>query len=290
MKTFKLILHMTAVLIIYLLTFNFSNVAFQLNATYFLGEVMYVFLDIFAVLFSIYLYTSYILKKPLREMYLGGPTPRPGWCITAVLMPLAICLFYLFFTDGTFCRESLAWSEIADAVCLSVLSEGIRAGITEEMLFRGVLFYPLQKEWGMKRALILSNLIFAVIHLEKIDTSDVWNIIFLMVAATIAGSALSLVTYQTGSVWSAVMIHIFYNIFGGDSQIIHIDTEQIYPALWTYTLKSRNRLLTGLPGTDDLETALPAVIGFLTILILAVWLIRKEAGGNMSEKMKNTWK
>ncbi len=271
----KSIVHTFAALVIFIMVFQFSSIAFRICKTDNWDTVLYVCVNLLGIIYAVYLYTKYVLKKSFADIYLGKPYPAAKWCIIAILMPLFICLFYVVFTDGVFCREVLTDEDRMYALCTTVLSFGIRAGVTEEIIFRGMILSSLQEVWGIKKAVFISSLLFASVHLGNIDISDWRKVVLLIVAVTIAGIALALVTCETGSIWSSVVIHGMYNILSGDGQIFHIDTEQNFPAIWTYTFESENWLLTGIPGTDDLETALPAMIGFLIIIFMAGRAVKK---------------
>lgn len=274
----KTFLHMIAAYLIFCLAFEFSShVAFSVCDTEPWGEILYVCVDILTVFILVHLYAKYILKKTFQEIYLGKPGPGMKWCIIAVLIPVAICCFYLLFTKGEMRREALTQSEIIQVLCLTILSEGIRAGVTEEVVFRGMIFSSLQKSWGTKSSIFISGLVFTFIHFGNIDTSNGPDVLSLFISITIAGIALALITYETGSIWSSVVVHALYNILAGDGQILHIDTEQNFPAIWTYTFESNNRLLAGIIGADELETGLPSNIGFLIIIIIAVVLIMRKS-------------
>lgn len=53
---------------------------------------------------------------------------------------------------------------LADCSSLELLYLGFLAGITEEILFRGVLQPWLEQDWGWAGGLVFSNLIFALVH------------------------------------------------------------------------------------------------------------------------------
>lgn len=96
-------------------------------------RILYVTFAILSLLTMIYLYTKYIIRIQMQDLFLGMPLPKKKWCITAVLMPVLICLFYIFFTKGTFEKGNLTYKEIIDVVTISILSSGIKAAVTEEI-------------------------------------------------------------------------------------------------------------------------------------------------------------
>lgn len=234
-------------------------------------RILYVTFAILSLLTMIYLYTKYIIRIQMQDLFLGMPLPKKKWCITAVLMPVLICLFYIFFTKGTFEKGNLTYKEIIDVVTISILSSGIKAAVTEEIVFRGMILRLLQNTFGKKCAVFVSSFLFAVYHFDGIDTSDIKKVIMMIISVEIAGIALALVTEQTGSIWSSVMIHCLYNILSGESQIFHIDVAQNFPAIWMYTVNSKNMLLTGINGSVGFTASIPTMAGFTGIILMVIY-------------------
>ncbi|MFQ7716580.1 MAG: type II CAAX prenyl endopeptidase Rce1 family protein [Blautia sp.] len=118
--------------------------------------------------------------------------------------------------------------------------------------------------------------LFAVYHFDGIDTSDIKKVIMMIISVEIAGIALALVTEQTGSIWSSVMIHCLYNILSGESQIFHIDVAQNFPAIWMYTVNSKNMLLTGINGSVGFTASIPTMAGFTGIILMVIYDEKKK--------------
>ena len=150
-------------------------------------RILYVTFAILSLLTMIYLYTKYIIRIQMQDLFLGMPLPKKKWCITAVLMPVLICLFYIFFTKGTFEKGNLTYKEIIDVVTISILSSGIKAAVTEEIVFRGMILRLLQNTFGKKCAVFVSSFLFAVYHFDGIDTSDIEKVIMMIISVEIAG-------------------------------------------------------------------------------------------------------
>ena len=98
----------------------------------------------------------------------------------------------------------------------------------------------------------------------------------MIISVEIAGIALALVTEQTGSIWSSVMIHCLYNILSGESQIFHIDVAQNFPAIWMYTVNSKNMLLTGINGSVGFTASIPTMAGFTGIILMVIYDEKKK--------------
>jgi hypothetical protein len=105
--------------------------------------------------------------------------------------------------------------------------------------------------------------------MENPNTIDV---LALLIAGTSVGVMFSMIVYQSGSIWSSAAVHGIWNliIIGG---ILGIGTEPGHP-IFSYTLNSDSTLLTG--GKFGIESSLPAITGYLLIIILAWFLQRKS--------------
>lgn len=77
----------------------------------------------------------------------------------------------------------------------------IVAPFTEELLFRGIILRGLLGRWNAKRAILVSSLLFALIHLNP------WQ----FVTAMLLGCMLGWVYLRTGSVWLCVLGHAIVN-------------------------------------------------------------------------------
>jgi len=80
---------------------------------------------------------------------------------------------------------------------LALLVGALVAPIAEEAFFRGYLFAGLCQHVGFRRAIVLSAMLFALVHI--LPTS--WPPIFLL------GVLFALLYEQTGSIWPAVIVH-----------------------------------------------------------------------------------
>lgn len=271
------LVHVAAALLIFEIAENFSMASSEIFYRFWesaiAAEIFSVFISMFSVIFLVRLYMVYVMKTPVQEFYMGKPAWEKLWCAAAVVMPMAVSLFYLFFVEGELRVERLPISESAYAVCVSLLSMGLRAAVTEEVIFRGMILGNLRKALGTKAALAVSALLFMLLHLINADMYSRRETVMICVSVFIAGTALGLVTLETGSIWSSVVIHALYNILSGESQIFHIDVEQNFPALCTYTLHSKNWMFTGSRSSVGLTAALPSIVGFSAIGLLALWKI-----------------
>lgn len=256
---------------------NFSLRVFRYNIPSPLDEVIYVSFDILAVIFLVYLYIRYVLKKQWADIYVCKPIPRKKWVVIAILLSTVVLGCCIFLTEGTLTREKISRAEAIDlAVSTIILGGGLRAAVTEEVIFRGLIFKSLQKIKGFKFAVLGSSILFAAMHLGNIDVSNIYNVISLLVAIILIGCAFALIVMETGSIWSGVAFHAIYNIISGDLDILHVSAAPSFPAIWCYTPVKEYRWITGIIGSDDIETGAPAMLGFTIVILVALYFIKKE--------------
>jgi uncharacterized protein len=87
-------------------------------------------------------------------------------------------------------------------------------GFMEEIPFRGFLFQKLQEWLGFFGAMLLSSLLFALIHVPlwvstgSFTVSQVLNFVMVFIVGLLACYTLK----RSGSLWSSILLHTFYNI------------------------------------------------------------------------------
>lgn len=270
---------------------SFGNSVYRSDLPAWSAQVIYMCLDIFAVAFLVYLYNRYILKGTWSELSVCRPLPRPRWIAAALILSFTVLGCCILLTDGTWTSGRLSTAEALERIFDAVLYGGICAGVTEEMIFRGLMLGSLEKACGTKIAIPVSAFCFAVMHYGNIDPTP-GNVVSLLVSITVIGCAFALITKETGSIWSAALFHGLYNLISGDMDIVHIaspKTDRISTALWTYTTDREYRRITGIAGSEDIETGLPALIGFALMIFLALyWIKKKQTGSEAAMKKRST--
>ena len=272
----KMMISLLAGYAIFFLVINFSSAAYQIcKDPWIHGRLLVVIMQLSSLIFCLYLYARYVLKCTLSVLYIKHGKREKTWYLTAIIVPMGICVFYLTFVPGSLHTGDYRIAEVISMLISAVLLLGFTTAITEEMIFRGLMLKSVEMVFGRRVAVIVSSALFTVHHLLNIDVTDFRKVLLVLTGTMLAGLALALVTIHTGSIWPPVMIHAFYNILGGDSALISISNGQLFPAILSYTLETDRWMLTGIPGTDDMETALPAMVGFSIIIIIAQHRILK---------------
>ena len=81
------------------------------------------------------------------------------------------------------------------------LLAGVAVPFAEELLFRGVLYPLLRQRWGIWIAVILSSLLFGLVHGE----------VAVGLTAFLLGILLAVVYEYSGSLWTSILIHVVNN-------------------------------------------------------------------------------
>lgn len=104
----------------------------------------------------------------------------------------------------------------------------VGAPLTEEPLFRGLIVGGFALRYGARKAILLSALLFALIHLNP------WQ----LPTALAAGLFLGWLVLRTGSLWPGVLAHAFNNLAATLSEtyrIPYFSDHQLQP-LWMWAL------------------------------------------------------
>ena len=134
----------------------------------------------------------------------GAERPRAWLAAGAVLALLAQLIFYLSPTENELPIEKLFNSPEAGYV-LAVFGIGV-APFVEELVFRG-FFYPVfERRWGLGPAVLLTALLFAVIH-----AAQLWGGWQEIAAIFIVGVVFSYSRGKTGSLVPSYLMHLGYN-------------------------------------------------------------------------------
>ena len=81
----------------------------------------------------------------------------------------------------------------------NILAVVVFAPVVEEFVFRGFLLGRMQKKFGLKPAMVLSSILFAILHGE-------------ILGAFIFGIFMCLLRYQYRSLWAPTIVHMANNL------------------------------------------------------------------------------
>ena len=194
--------------------------------------------------------------------------------VFSVALPLAILIFYAFVLPGKpyVAHEGM----LGRAVVMAVFAEGISAGITEELVFRGMIFRYMKKTLGVKLAVIIPAILFAGLHITSMKTFDFTDLLLLILAGSSVAVMFTLMALESGSIYPGALAHTLWNtlIIGGLFVIGKIVNGSENDSYIIIPVESESKLLTG--GNFGVEAAFPGIIGYILISILLFFMIRTK--------------
>lgn len=130
-----------------------------------------------------------------------------GVGIGLIISVASLALYYVWPAYRS-SAESYLNLVLRPLVVADVLWLGLLPGLSEELLFRGVMLPSLESSFGSEAIAVLgSSLCFGILHMSG---RNQWP---YAVWATIVGGALGATTLITGNLLVPVMAHIVANIF-----------------------------------------------------------------------------
>ncbi len=88
------------------------------------------------------------------------------------------------------------------------------AAFSEELMYRGILLHALSRAWGGTIAVLLTSLLFALIHIpSRVDQMSGPALILATVGHFGFGVFMCRVRVATGSIWWPTAIHALSNVF-----------------------------------------------------------------------------
>ena len=151
-----------------------------------------------------WLYTTKILRLGMRDF---GITPgiRAWTAAAAVLLPVCVAAVYLAIGEGA--AHRVPTGEALGVIAAS-LAFALKAGITEEMLFRGYMMTLLRERWGRAAAILAPSVLFGCLHLLNLETFSAVGVALLIVSGSLVGIMFSLVADRGGSVGGSALIRV----------------------------------------------------------------------------------
>lgn len=194
---------------------------------------------------KIHFYSSFFSKPsefPIKTMIATVIMPF-FLSIGIILLLLAIAMSFNI-SEGTDKAIVIANKSSLQFLISSIITAVI-APITEEIIFRGYLLNRLSFKLGVKKAIIISSIIFGILHLQS------------ALGATIMGISMCILYIKTKSLIVPTIVHMVSNIF-----VVFKDISLFI---------SPSELSTS--STPDLDTSICFIGAFLFIGIGLLWFI-----------------
>ncbi|KYH34834.1 CAAX amino terminal protease self- immunity [Clostridium tepidiprofundi DSM 19306] len=235
-----------------------------------------------AILFGVsYVSISYNLIKlscnkllhiSLKECHINKSKIKIRWILCAILLPVIVSSV-LLCTSGELVKNNMNTAHLVNIVIRAIFTTGLGAGVTEEMVFRGLIMEALEKRWGKVIAIIIPSIIFGLLHAIGMHMNII-DILLLFVAGTSVGIMFSLIVYESGSIWCSAIVHGIWNVIM-IGNILDINVSYNQHAIFSYKLLSKSFILTG--GKFGIESSIVAVLGYITVIVFTLFSMKRKS-------------
>jgi membrane protease YdiL (CAAX protease family) len=203
-------------------------------------------------------------KRAVTELARTGAAGAVGRGTLLGVGMFAAVIANIAFLGG---YEVLGWGSLGGAVALFGFSAA--SAVTEELLFRGILFRIVEGRLGTWGALTLTSVLFGASHLFN-PHATLWGAIAIAIEA---GGMLGAAWAATRSLWLPIGLHFGWNyaegaIFG--TQVSGSNT----PEGLLHSATSGPALVSG--GEFGPEASIYAVLAGTIATIVFMWLARRR--------------
>ncbi|MDE6780633.1 MAG: CPBP family intramembrane metalloprotease [Ruminococcus sp.] len=244
----------------------------------------YICATVSAVLYALIAYAgvkfliAVLFRLNLSEIGIKKFSLCPMWCITAILLPLAVVTAFICMNGRWSVLLEDTYTKITTAVN-GIVFYSIAAGIVEEMIFRCVIMGIIRRNYNIKSAVIIPSVLFGAVHIIGNDLNLI-SIIQLVIAGTMVGIMFSLILLESNNFWNNAIVHAIWNM--STIGLLHIGTESSDLSVYTYVLKSDSNIITG--GDFGIESSVIAIAGYVAVSIIAFIMIKRK-GNSVHEIM-----
>ena len=187
----------------------------------------------------LYLYIKKVLKVSMIDFRIGQFHIKPVYIACAFILPALVTLC-LFATGGTFINNQHGRKGIV-GITMVGLFYALKAGIVEEMIFRGYIMKFIEAKWNKTGAVLIPAVIFGILHI---------------------------------AIWASALIHVLWNT-AMIGKVLDISTIYDTNSAFSFVLTSRNSLLTG--GNFGIEASVFSIIGYMAVILLSWYLLKNKA-------------
>jgi len=174
---------------------------------------------------------------------------RQVWLIAFAGLIYFVCAsLYSFYGEVVFDSSTLVRLPAARTTVLTLFA----GGLSEEILFRGLVLYGLARVWGntklgMIGSVVLTSLLFAALHIMQVFTHGVAlpSALLLTLETGIISIWWGALVLLGGSIWPAVMLHVVVNAMVA---VQGLTVSMVEPEILAYTRLLWFSTLLGMLG------------------------------------------
>lgn len=278
MNLFKNILKNIGVIILAIAIFIVGSLSSDLLRRFisnqYLGAIVYCIIKIAVISFLAWIVSAKFLKMDAECLGIKFTVINYRWIVISILLPVLIIIFYSFILPGKpFVAKD---GKLLESLIFGFFVAGLSSGITEELIFRGMIFRYMKKTLGTKIAVIVPAILFACLHILNMTNFNLLDLILLILAGSSVSIMFTLFALESNSIWPGALAHSLWNflIIGNVFGIGGIVNGMKNNSYIVIPIESTSTLLTG--GNFGVEAALPAIIGFVLVSVIVYMRIKKS--------------
>jgi len=216
----------------------------------------------------IWLCSTLLWSRPTAWMGLGISW---GWLLLGIglgmVSPLLIIavLWRMNLARMPLSRLGLRRAELASAV-VGISFAAVFAGVSEEIVFRGMMGLELALAWGWPAAILVSGAMFGIVHLLAQMKALTLRKGAAIMVSSIAVSFMFISLYRfSGSLWLPIGFHIAWNYAHSVLLGLEMNGEAPLASCLRTTLDTTSWIAGGEAG---MEASLPSVAWYLLLGLL----------------------
>ena len=214
------------------------------------------------MLLSYALYVRVVERRAASELALGHLWEvLVGLLIGTAIFSLIIGILWLLGVYRV--TGSNVWTAMFGAVWI-----GIFPGISEELMFRGVLHRILEESLGTWIALLIVSLFFGFSHISNPGATIFSSVAIALEAGLMLGMAYTL----TRRLWLPIGLHAAWNFVQGG--VYGVNVSGVTTPSWLNSTPSGPELLSG--GSFGAEASLVSVVLCLGLFLIFLILARRR--------------
>ncbi|SLB57297.1 CAAX amino terminal protease self-immunity [Mycobacteroides abscessus subsp. massiliense] len=232
-----------------------------------MGDLGYILFHLLIVLMTFIVFTIWIkkiIKSNLNDYRITKPYLSLKWAVLGLSGIGYIYMLFMIFTQGSWQLNHHIWS-----VIVVILITSLTTAVSEELFFRGFLMGFIEKSVNTFCGLLISALIFSLLHLMN-GNYDLTNSIIIIVGLFIAGIFYGLVTIYYQTIWSAITIHFLFDA----TQLFNITTERDYQSVMEYVYHNSSLLITG--GQYGATISIITISAFLLMTLYLLMRLKRK--------------
>lgn len=224
----------------------------------------------------LFVYVKKVLHGAMTDFRIGKFNIRFVFVVCAFALPLFVILCFIA-TGGQFFFSGI--NDKTLAIIARAFSLALKAGIVEEMIFRGYIMKLLETKWNKYIAILLPSFVFGLLHVSSMREFNITSLLLLITAGTAVGVMFSIVTYRSGSIWASSLIHMVWNaLMISNILLIYPGSTANNASIFSIALSTDAPIITG--GAFGVEASIFSIIGYLLVSLLTVFIIKSRQEKN----------